>query len=101
MVQKNLKTKSHIEGMGTGFGITGLILGILSILMSIFIPLISVIAGILGIIFSKKQMKVSPIGTATAGLVISIIGLVLGIISWVVTAILVYNGLSPQFYSIS
>lgn len=74
--------------IGNGFGIAGLVLGISSILTSIFIPLIAVITGILGIIFSIKQKNESPNGMATAGLVTSIIGLVIGVINWVVGAIL-------------
>lgn len=73
---------------GNSFGVAGLVLGILSILTSILVPLIAVITGILGIIFSVKQKNESPNGMATAGLVTSIIGLVIGIIAWIVSAIL-------------
>ena len=86
--KEKTSVKKKRGNIGNGFGIASLILGILSILTSILVPLIAVITGILGIIFSVKQKNESPNGLATAGLVTSIIGLVIGVIAWIVTAIL-------------
>ena len=87
--KEKTSVKKKRGNIGNGFGIASLILGILSILTSILVPLIAVITGILGIIFSVKQKNESPNGLATAGLVTSIIGLVIGFIAGIiVTAIL-------------
>lgn len=85
--EKNL-VKNKKRKIDNSLGITSLVLGILSVLTSIFVPLIAVITGILGIVFSVKQKNNYPSGAATAGLVISIVGLVVGIIAWIITAIL-------------
>ncbi len=60
----------------TGFGIASLVLGIVSIVFC-WVPVVGLVSGILGIIFSVKQRKISQNGIAIAGLVTSIIGLVL------------------------
>ena len=59
-----------------GFGVASLVMGILSLL----VPYIGFILGILAIIFANKQRKNYPTGTATAGFVLGIIGLCLNAI---------------------
>jgi len=53
-----------------GFGIAGLILGILSII----IPYLGALFGIVGIVLSVKQRKTHKEGFSTAGLITSIVG---------------------------
>ena len=60
----------------TGYGIASLVLGIVSIVFC-WAFIFGVVAGILGIIFYVQQRKRSPNGMAIAGLVTSIIGLVI------------------------
>ena len=63
--------------MGKGFAHAAVVMGILSLTIE------GVIFGILGIIFAgTAKMKGFGGGAATAGLVMSIIGLVLGIVVW-------------------
>ena len=62
-----------------GFGITGLILGILGLLLAI-VPYFAIFVSILGIIFSAKQMKKNNNGIAISGLVTSIIGVCVNVI---------------------
>jgi len=57
-------------------GIASLILGISSTIFC-WVPFLGIILGVLGIIFSVKQKKIFPNNINTAGLVTSIIGLVL------------------------
>ncbi len=59
-----------------GYGIASLVLGIVSIVFC-WVPVLGLVSGILGIVFSVKQKKILPNGIATGGLVTSIIGLVL------------------------
>jgi hypothetical protein len=60
-------------------------LGILSIL----IPVIGIILGILAIVFYAKQQRVAPSGMATAGMVCGIVGLVLNIVAIIAAIIAV------------
>ncbi|MEK6928531.1 MAG: hypothetical protein AABW65_01075 [Nanoarchaeota archaeon] len=93
MVRKNTKAKPNInkKEINNNLGIASLILGIFSILTSMIIPLIAFLIGILGIVFSVKQKNKSPNGIAAAGLVTSIIGIILGIISWIINIFLLLN----------
>jgi len=61
------------------FGVASLALGILSILFSI-IPFLSLIAGILGIVFAVKQKKTWYSVSAKAGLITSIVGIVITLV---------------------
>lgn len=54
-------------------GIASLVLGIVSVVLPILG--INLAAGIVGIILAKKQKKIYPNGIATAGFILSIIGL--------------------------
>lgn len=69
-----------MKSNGNGFGIASLVLGIISIVLSFLYGLIGIVCGILGIIFAIKQRKRYPDSISTAGLVTSIIGLVLSTI---------------------
>jgi len=73
-----------------GFGIAGLILGILSIMagFSPFLWIVGLILGIVGLILSIKQRKINPNGMAIAGLVLSIIGIVLSGIIFIIYSLL-------------
>ncbi len=62
-----------------GHGIASLILGIVSIVFS-WVPFLGLVSGIVGIVLSIKQRKISPNGIATGGLVTSIIGIVISAI---------------------
>ncbi len=63
-----------MAGKKNDFGITSLILGIFSIIFSWSVVL-SIPAGIIGIVFSVKQKKIYENGVSTAGFVTSIVGL--------------------------
>lgn len=71
---------------GKNFAIASLILGIISIALSfivsfIFLPIISVVCGIVGIVLASMSKKYGfTDGLRTVGLILSIIGLVLGVI---------------------
>ena len=67
------------EKKSNGFAIASLVLGIVSIVFC-FIPgliLVGLITGIIGVVFGVLAKKKNPTGMATAGLVCSIIGLIL------------------------
>ncbi len=82
-VKKVIKVESKKptkKEYGNGFGITGLVLGILSLVCITLLPPIGIILGIFGIVFSAVQQKRTPTGVGTAGLITSIIGLILSIV---------------------
>jgi hypothetical protein len=74
-------------------GVASLVLGILSIIFSM-VPLLGLILAILGIVFAAKQKKIGPSRAATAGLITSIIGLVLSLL-WVCALIMLFAYLIP------
>lgn len=61
-----------------------LVLGIVALLASPFIPLISYICGIIGLVFAIKHRKDR---RTTAALILCIVGLICGVVSNVVAAI--------------
>ena len=69
-------------GKTPGSSIASLVLGLISLLCAWFGwgALISIITGIIGIILGIKGNKIQQTGMGTAGIVLSIIGLVLSII---------------------
>lgn len=71
-----------------------LVMGILSLL----IPILGVIFGILAIVYYKKQRKIAENSTATAGLVCGIIGLVFNALFLVV---IVFIGMLAYFGTLS
>lgn len=78
------------NGGGAGFAITSMVLGIIALLISCCIPYLPVLLGLLGVIFAGVSLsgKKAGKGMAIAGLVCSIIALVLGIIGSITGAAL-------------
>lgn len=73
-------------------GVASLVLGILSVILAVVFSgfgWLAAILGLVGIILASVAKKKGPDGMATAGLVLSIIGLVLGLLMYVACAILV------------
>ena len=62
--------------------------GILSILTSLFIPLIGVILGIIAISTGRVGKQSTAKGLASAGFVTGIIGLVIGAAIWILNFVL-------------
>ena len=74
---------------GKGFSIAALVLGIVSVVLAWFymVNIAALVCGVVGIILAIKGKKAAaaanaPTGMATAGLVLSIIGLVIGFIGF-------------------
>ena len=84
-----------MENKSNGLSIGGLVLGIISLVMAVFGALFlgifgyiaAILTGIVGIILSVLGKKKNPSGAATAGLVLSLIGLILGAIFFISCAI--------------
>lgn len=79
-----MKPMTAVDRKAKRMGIASLILGIIGIVFC-WILVISLITGIIGIVLSVKARNSIPVGApgrgiATAGLVLSIIGIVLGVI---------------------
>jgi hypothetical protein len=89
-IARNVVRNENAAQDDNGFGIASLILGISSILL----PIIGIVTGILAIVFSAKQRKIHPNGTATAGLVLGIIGLAFqALVMMMIVAILAFVGM--------
>jgi len=82
--KSNIKTKANtavkamtkVNPESKGFGAASLVLGICSIVFS-GIWLLGLILGMLGVIFAIIQGRIKPNKMQTAGLVVSIVGLIL------------------------
>ena len=72
----------------TGAATIALVLGILSVVIGIFVPLIGVILGIIGITQSRMGSGSSKAGMAKAGKVLSIIGICISAVVWLLNIIL-------------
>ena len=68
---------------GNSLGVTSVNLGILSIIFSLFIPALGVILGLISLIFGLKQRRVNRNSWSKSGIILSIIGIVLSILLWV------------------
>ena len=79
------------KSTGNGFGIAGLVLGIISI-PAFWYPLVGIAFGILGIIFSVMGLKKSQ-SFAFAGYTCILIGLSFSVINALIGAILGASGL--------
>ncbi|MBS4175228.1 DUF4190 domain-containing protein [Bacillus sp. FJAT-49736] len=97
-IQKN--NNENQQNTTSGSSITALVLGILSLV----IPYVGLILGIVGIVFSKKafreieQYKYNGKGMAVAGLVTSIVGCAIyGIIILILIIIGIFAGVSSNF----
>ncbi len=85
---------SKEEIKDNSFGISSVILGILSIVIS---GGNGIILGIIGLFFSLKQKKISKNKWSKAGLILSIIGIILGIVAIIVVTIFALK--NPQLIS--
>ena len=84
-----------MENNGKSYSIAGLVLGIVSAVIAwwgIYLSIVALVCGIVGIILAIKGKKMAkeagaPTGLATAGLVLSIIGTVLAGIGFIACGI--------------
>lgn len=81
-MKKGEVTESHRDN---SFGTSSVILGILSIAFTI-VPIYGIIFSILGIVFANKQKKHYVNKWSKSGLKLSIVGLVLSVITWILSA---------------
>ena len=84
MSKEETKTKDN------SFGVAAAVLGILSIISS-FIPIIGLILGIISLIFGIKQKNIMRNRWSKAGIILSIIGIILAIIIWASAIYLLNN----------
>lgn len=80
--------------------IVALILGIASILMSCCVTYLAIGLGIGGIICSVMSKKKQKSGLATAGMVCSIIGIVVAVL-WIIIGVAALSWLSANGYDVS
>ena len=79
------------------FGIASLILGVASILPFFGLNLV---AGILGIVFGYKQKNISESKTAKTGIILSIIGLSLWVVIYIIVLIALVSFISLFAYTV-
>lgn len=83
-VEKNEVRNNSFGTLSVGFGI-------LSILFTILTPLHGVLLALISLSFAIAQKKSAPNSWSKSGLIISIIGLILNIATWIIVATVLYN----------
>ena len=78
MVKKVQSKKS-----GEALGVSGFTLGIISIVLVIFAPLLGVIISIVGFSLSLNQQKRNPTKLGKTGIILNVIGFALNILWWI------------------
>lgn len=96
---QNFNTGAQNNKQTNVLAIISLVAGILSIIGACCIPIVGIIAGIAGIILAILGNKQGKTGLGTAGLICSIVGLVLSVILIIAgAAILAAFGMSDYMY---
>lgn len=72
-------------------GVAAVVLGIQSISFSLVTPLMGIILGIISLVFARKQAEKAPNNWSTAGKVLSITGIVIGILQVALLTYLLSN----------
>lgn len=93
-VMPNYSVEPGQQGGGNGKSIASLVLGICGFL-GCCIPIVGVICGIVGLSLGVKAKNENPNSMATAGIVLSIITLVLSVINWIAGIFLNLRGMNP------
>lgn len=87
---------SSTASTGSGYAITALILGLISI-FAWCLPICGLPITVVGVVFGNLGLKTPSRGMAKAGLILSIIGLVLTVINGAIGAYLGATGRHPLF----
>jgi hypothetical protein len=74
----------------TWFGIAGFAIALIGLLFIFWSPILSLILGIIGLILCIVQFKQKKTGIAIAGLIISIIAIIIGLL-YIISALIVFN----------
>ncbi len=81
MTDYSYNSEPQNSNTSNGTAIASLVLGIVSIIAACFSPLVSLIAAIIGIVLANNSKKnFGPSGLAKAGMICSIIGIVLAVL---------------------
>ncbi|MFH1607779.1 MAG: DUF4190 domain-containing protein [archaeon] len=94
-MEKEVDVKKGGNDGSKGFGVASFVLSLVGIVVLSFSPLVGIILGVLGLIFSIIQKKRMKTGLATAGFVISIIVIALGILQ-LIAMIFVWSSLASM-----
>ena len=89
------KEESKLTSNDNSFGVASVVLGILSILLA---SLNGIILGIIALVFSQKQTAISANKWSRAGKILSIIGIIVGIL----TLVLIILGITqnPELFNL-
>ncbi|MFH1290348.1 MAG: hypothetical protein ABIH92_02975 [Nanoarchaeota archaeon] len=88
-----MKKEVAMKSGDNSFGVASVILGLLSLLLSLALPSQGVLLGIIGLIFANRQKKLGKTRWSHAGKILSIIGI---IISLVLLVLLVWVAQNPE-----
>lgn len=81
-------------------GVAGFTLGIVSIILFIFSPLMGVIVSIVGFFLCLKQQSREKTRAARVGIILNIIGFVVNVAFWLVSVYWIYPNLN-SLYSVN
>lgn len=81
---KKKEVRSSSKSGENSFGVAAVVLGVVSIVFSIFNSVAAVLFGIIGLVFASKQHSSHPTPWAKWGRVTNAIGIILGIVFTIV-----------------
>ena len=85
------KGDKNSKKINNDFGLVGVVLGIVSLVNSLFVPFAGIVLGITGIIFGFKQRKVFANKWSYSGIILNILGIIIGVIVLIVTIYILAN----------
>ncbi|MEK6818389.1 MAG: hypothetical protein AABY10_00475 [Nanoarchaeota archaeon] len=94
-----MKKEEVHEHKDNSFGVSSVIFSVLSVLLSTT-PIQGIVLAILGLALARKQSKHLKNKWSKAGCILSIIGLILSIVFWIVYTWMIRNGNIPNFSNI-
>jgi hypothetical protein len=73
-----------LNSQNDGKATAALVLGVISLVFGLLLPIISVPCAIAGIILGALGLSSDKKGAATAGIILSIVGIFISIINWII-----------------
>lgn len=79
---------------GNDTGAASLVLGIVSVVFALWIPIVGIILGTVSLVRARKRNNLSGTAMAKAGKVLSIAGICIAVVNWILSIVLTFMTLA-------